>query len=191
MVVIEQVDQGDMPLAHRKTIIELLRVLPPLAGCRPARLLADGWSIPCAIGAGGVVTRKREGDHATPAGCWPLRMLYYRADRLARPATGLPARAIDRRDGWCDAPRNPYYNRAVTLPFPASAEMLWRDDGVYDLIVPLGVNDAPVCPARGSAVFLHIARADFSPTEGCVAISRRDLLALLPRLDRGTRLLVA
>ncbi len=135
----------------------------------------------CALGRGGVAAMgaKREGDGATPAGLWPLRRLFYRLDRIAAPATRLPTTALTPWDGWCDAPADPDYNRAVQLPYPASAEHLWRDDEVYDLIVVLGYNDAPVVPGRGSAIFLHIARPDYAPTDGCVALHRADLLSCL------------
>ena len=135
----------------------------------------------CALGKGGVAAMgtKREGDGATPAGLWPLRRLFYRPDRLDAPKTRLPVTALKSSDGWCDAPGDPAYNQPVTLPYPASAEHLWRDDGVYDLIVVLGYNDAPVVPGRGSAIFLHVARPDYSPTDGCVALAEADLLGLL------------
>ncbi len=135
----------------------------------------------CALGKGGVAAMgaKREGDGATPAGLWPLRRLFYRPDRLNAPRTRLPVTALEPSDGWCDAPGDAAYNQAVTLPYPASAEHLWRDDGVYDLIVVLGYNDAPVVTGCGSAIFLHVARPDYSPTEGCVALAEADLLEVL------------
>jgi L,D-peptidoglycan transpeptidase YkuD (ErfK/YbiS/YcfS/YnhG family) len=133
----------------------------------------------CAIGSGGIVRHKREGDGATPAGRWPLRRLLYRPDREACPATRLPAAPLDPADGWCDAPEDPAYNRPVRLPHGASAELLWRIDHVYDLIVPLGYNDDPVRPGRGSAIFLHLTRSDYRPTRGCVALARADLLIVL------------
>lgn len=151
-------------------------------------LIADGTSFECSLGPAGIRRKKREGDGATPAGRFPLRGLWYRADRLARPATQLPVTEIQPDDGWCDDPGDPNYNRHVKLPYAASAETLYRDDGVYDLIVVPGHNDNPPVPGHGSAVFLHIARADLGPTEGCVAVEREVLLALLPRLTRDSYL---
>ena len=144
----------------------------------------------CAIGRGGVACRKREGDGVTPVGDWPLRRLLYRADRRAAPATALPVAAIAADDGWCDAPDDPAYNRPVKLPYPASHETLWRDDAVYDLIVVLGHNDAPPQAGMGSAIFLHLARADYAPTEGCVALAEADLCALLEDAGPGSLLRV-
>jgi L,D-peptidoglycan transpeptidase YkuD (ErfK/YbiS/YcfS/YnhG family) len=150
------------------------------------RLAFAGRHFRAALGRSGVTTAKREGDGATPAGILPLRRLYYRADRLAAPRTGLPATVIQPDDGWCDAPDDPAYNRRVTLPHAAGAERLWRADGLYDLVVELGWNDAPVRPGRGSAIFLHVARPDYGPTEGCVALAREDLLEVLAAADAAT-----
>jgi L,D-peptidoglycan transpeptidase YkuD (ErfK/YbiS/YcfS/YnhG family) len=144
----------------------------------------------CAIGRGGIRRDKREGDGATPVGSWPMRRLLYRADRLALPRTALPVSAIGASDGWCDAPVDARYNQPVPLPYPASAETLWREDEVYDLIVPLGYNDAPVVPGAGSAIFLHVAREDFTPTEGCVALALSDLLTVLREADGESQVIV-
>jgi L,D-peptidoglycan transpeptidase YkuD (ErfK/YbiS/YcfS/YnhG family) len=149
-----------------------------------------GHKVRCALGRTGVTPgeSKREGDGASPIGVWPMRQLFWRADRLARPATGLPAVEIIPEAGWCDDPADPFYNRPVILPYPASHERLWRDDHVYDLIVELGYNDAPVVPDKGSAIFLHVAREDYSPTEGCIACALPDLLALLNEAKPGDEL---
>ena len=144
----------------------------------------------CAIGHGGRRHDKREGDGATPVGSWPMRRLLYRADRLSLPQTALAVSAIGATDGWCDAPLDARYNRPVQLPYPASAETLWREDAVYDLIVPLGYNDAPVIAGAGSAIFLHVARADFRPTEGCVALALADLLTVLREADGESQVIV-
>ena len=136
---------------------------------------------PCALGPAGVVAAgaKREGDGASPAGVWPIREVIYRPDRGPPPASAMRVRAMGRHDGWCDDPADPAYNRPVRLPYPARAEALWREDGIYDLIVVLGHNDDPVVPGAGSAIFLHIARPGYPPTQGCVAIARGDLEELL------------
>jgi L,D-peptidoglycan transpeptidase YkuD (ErfK/YbiS/YcfS/YnhG family) len=149
--------------------------------------------VPCALGKGGIKPAhdKREGDGASPIGVWPLRRVLYRADRGPLPRTALPVEAIDRDDGWCDAPGDRRYNRPVRHPYPASAERLWREDGVYDLIVVLGYNDDPVTPGAGSAIFLHLARPDYGPTEGCVALARPDLERLLAAAQPGDALEIA
>lgn len=141
-------------------------------------LRAAGHDYDCTLGPSGVRAEKREGDGVTPAGVYPLRAIWYRADRIPQPASTLPLHAIEQDDGWCDAPADPNYNRPVKLPYRASAEKMWRDDAVYDLVVILGHNDDPPVPGKGSAIFLHIANQAFGPTEGCVALQREDLLAL-------------
>src|SRR5579859_7627465 len=147
------------------------------------RLSLGGRTVCCALGRGGVLpaANKREGDGATPAGLWPLRTLLWRPDRVQAPVSQLPSRALDIDDGWCDAPFDPGYNRPVRLPYPASAERMWREDGLYDLVIVLGYNDAPVVPGAGSAIFIHVARPGYGPTDGCIALAWEDLLALVGR----------
>ncbi len=134
-----------------------------------------------ALGYGGVRVNKREGDGATPAGLLPLREVFYRADRLQAPICSVPVRPLTQIDGWCDDATHEAYNRAVQLPFAARAEALWRDDASYDIVGVLGWNDDPVVTGAGSAIFLHLARFDFAPTEGCIALALdhlRHVLAL-------------
>ncbi len=139
----------------------------------------------CALGRGGVRVDKREGDGATPVGRFPLRRLYYRADRLPPPPTLLPRTAIGPGLGWCDDPGDPAYNRPITLPHSAHHERMWREDALYDLVVVIGHNDNPPVPGAGSAIFLHLARPGYAPTEGCIAFSREDMLALLAAASPG------
>lgn len=153
---------------------------------------ADGWAewdkrrMRCALGRTGVRVDKQEGDGATPAGKWRMRALLFRPDRIQRPPlTGLPLRGLRPDDGWCDDAADPLYNKPVKLPFRARAEQLWRQDGIYDLIVVVGYNDDPPVPGKGSAIFLHIARPDFSPTEGCVAVAKDDLLTIVANAGTG------
>ena len=114
--------------------------------------------------------------------------MLYRADRRAAPRTGLSVSTIAPEDGWCDDPSHPDYNRPVPLPHPARCERLWRDDGLYDLVVVLGHNDDPPIPERGSSIFLHLARDGYAPTEGCVALESTDLEALLASAAPGDAL---
>lgn len=146
----------------------------------------------CALGPAGVIAAadKREGDGATPLGVWPIRRVLYRPDRGAAPATALPMAPIAPDDGWCDAPDDPAYNRPVALPYPASAERMWREDELYDIVVILGHNDDPPVPGMGSAIFLHCAKPGYPPTQGCVALARADLEALLALAGPGDVLAV-
>jgi L,D-peptidoglycan transpeptidase YkuD (ErfK/YbiS/YcfS/YnhG family) len=132
-----------------------------------------------ALGYGSISSGKREGDGATPTGLLPLREVLFRPDRLSAPECSVPTRPLTPSDGWCDDPRHPAYNLSVRHPFEASAEALWRDDAVYDIIGILGWNDDPVQPGKGSAIFLHPARSDYAPTEGCIALALDDLRHVL------------
>ena len=155
-------------------------------------LIFHGRRYRCALGRSGLSADKREGDGATPIGRFLLRRIYFRPDRLtAAPVSRLPVLPLSSQDGWCDDPAHADYNRPVTLPHPASCEQMWREDGVYDVVVVLGHNDDPPCPGLGSAIFLHVARPDFSPTEGCVALPLADLLEVLAAAGPETGLMVS
>jgi L,D-peptidoglycan transpeptidase YkuD (ErfK/YbiS/YcfS/YnhG family) len=149
-----------------------------------------GKTFRCALGRGGIVQAKREGDGATPAGCWPLRRVLYRPDRVPPPLTALPLSPIRPDDGWCDDPGDAAYNRRVKLPYRSSAEAMWRSDGIYDVVVVLGHNDDPVVPGAGSAIFLHLSRAAYEPTAGCVAVALPDMIEILSHSLLGTALLI-
>jgi L,D-peptidoglycan transpeptidase YkuD (ErfK/YbiS/YcfS/YnhG family) len=153
-----------------------------------ARLGERRWR--CVVGSGGVREDKVEGDAATPVGEFPLRRVYFRNDRLVLPKGALPARPISEHDGWCDDPRSASYNRLVRVPNDWSHEKMWREDGLYDLVIVVGYNDDPPEGEWGSAIFLHISRDDFAPTKGCVAFERAALLELVSLLTPATRLRV-
>ena len=160
----------------------VLRIEPP------DQLIWSGQNYPCSLGAGGIRYDKREGDGATPVGCFPLRRLFYRSDRLPTPETGLIVQALRPEDGWCDDPTHSAYNQLITRPFSASHEQLWRDDNVYDLIVQIGYNDDPIRAGYGSAIFMHIARPDYEATEGCIALHQNHFLEVLLDCGPGTAL---
>lgn len=150
-------------------------------------LSLDGQRHKAALGRSGVIAEadKREGDGATPLGRYAVRFVLYRADRVDRPETRLPVRAIRGDDGWCDGAGDAGYNRLVRLPYPASCETLTREDELYDIILVLGHNDAPPQPGSGSAIFLHCKRGDYEPTEGCVALDPVHVRALLKAAAPG------
>jgi L,D-peptidoglycan transpeptidase YkuD (ErfK/YbiS/YcfS/YnhG family) len=146
---------------------------------RDGLLEGAGLRLRAACGRSGITAHKAEGDGATPIGALPLLRVLYRADRIKAPRCSVPVEPIGRTDGWCDDVADPAYNQAVRLPYPGRHEALWREDGVYDIIGVLGWNLAPVVGGRGSAIFLHVATPDFSPTAGCIALELRDLLTCL------------
>ena len=142
---------------------------------------------PCTVGRGGIRDPKREGDGATPAGRLRITGALFRPDRMARPVPW--ARPIGPRDLWCDDPAHPLYNRLADAPLSGSAEVLRRADRLYDLILTTDWNAAGV-PGRGSAIFLHRWRRRGVPTEGCIALAPRDLLAVARASPPGTPLLI-
>jgi L,D-peptidoglycan transpeptidase YkuD (ErfK/YbiS/YcfS/YnhG family) len=150
-------------------------------------------SFACALGKEGVIeaASKREGDNKSPLGVWPIRRVMWRADKIPGPKTSFPLTPIQPNDGWCDAADDPCYNQPFTHPYGASAERLWREDDVYDIIVVLGHNDDPVVAGLGSAIFMHVARPGFTGTEGCVALKLEDLRQLLETAQIGDAVEIA
>jgi L,D-peptidoglycan transpeptidase YkuD (ErfK/YbiS/YcfS/YnhG family) len=146
---------------------------------RAGVLEGAGLRLRAACGRTGVSAGKTEGDGATPLGVLPLLRVLYRADRTQKPACAVPVEPIAPDDGWCDDPADPAYNRQIRLPYAARHETLWRDDGLYDVVGVLGWNAAPVIPERGSAIFLHVATADYAPTAGCIALPLPELHRIL------------
>jgi L,D-peptidoglycan transpeptidase YkuD (ErfK/YbiS/YcfS/YnhG family) len=142
-------------------------------------LSGPGFLRRAVCGASGITDHKHEGDEATPAGLLPLQRVLYRADRVKPPRCAVPIEPIAPNDGWCDDSADVAYNKPVTLPYPGRHEALWRGDSIYDIAGILGWNLSPIIPGRGSAIFLHVATPDFSPTAGCIALSQPDLRACL------------
>jgi L,D-peptidoglycan transpeptidase YkuD (ErfK/YbiS/YcfS/YnhG family) len=155
----------------------------------PSEIECAGQRFRCVIGKAGVVADKREGDHATPAGSYPLRQVFYRPDRLPEaPQTALPITPISPYMCWCDAPEHAEYNQLVMLPFSASHELLWREDHAYDIVIVVGYNDDPVTPGKGSAIFMNLVQPDWCGTEGCIALTHPDMLALVALLQPASQL---
>jgi L,D-peptidoglycan transpeptidase YkuD (ErfK/YbiS/YcfS/YnhG family) len=153
-------------------------------------LVAGRSVFPCALGRGGVVALKREGDGGTPLAVLPLRRAFFRPDKGPRPATRLKARWMNRQDAWCDDQADRRYNRLIARPPGLAEERLWRDDHLYDIVVELGWNDDPVRRGRGSAIFWHLPRPGLTPTAGCIATPRAVFHKVLPRLSPRCRIVV-
>ncbi|MCO6188106.1 L,D-transpeptidase [Rhizobium sp. L1K21] len=143
--------------------------------------------IRAALGRSGIATRKREGDGKTPVGSMALLYGYWRRDRGPKPVTLLDMHPLGTGDLWCDASTHPAYNRFVRAPFKASHETMMREDGLYDICIVLDWNIRARRRGGGSAIFLHVARPGYKPTEGCIAISRRDMHRLLKAVGAATR----
>jgi L,D-peptidoglycan transpeptidase YkuD (ErfK/YbiS/YcfS/YnhG family) len=153
-------------------------------------LSAGGQTIKVALGRGGIRANKREGDGATPRGTFRPRQLWWRADRHPKPSTFLAVRAIAPEDAWCEDVSSRHYNQPLRLAAKAGGDRLTRDDHLYDFIIEIDHNTRPRIAGRGSAVFLHLARNDFSPTAGCVSMTEPAMLRLLKRLGPKTRIVI-
>jgi L,D-peptidoglycan transpeptidase YkuD (ErfK/YbiS/YcfS/YnhG family) len=169
---------------------EVAALAPEHLEYRDGRLRWSSGSALAAVGRGGIRADKKEGDGATPSGTYPLVFGLYRRDRIAPPASRLPMRPLAPNDAWVDDPADVRYNRLVSLPYPARTELLWRDDQIYDLLIVIGYNMEPIIAGAGSAIFLHIARPNFSTTAGCIAIAREVLTGLIPLLGPGSTITI-
>ncbi len=170
----------------------LSEMLIRAAAGRPQQgwLLAGHQVVPVALGRGGIRADKREGDGGTPRGLFHPVRLWWRADRHPRPRTFLPVRPIRPDDAWSEDPAQRHYNQPIRLSADASGDRLTRDDHLYDFIIEIDHNTRPHIPGRGSAVFLHLAREAFSPTAGCVGMTRTAMLRLLARIGPTTRIVI-
>jgi len=153
-------------------------------------LIAGPHAFPVALGRGGILANKREGDGATPRGTFRPVRLWWRADRHARPATLLPVRRIAADDGWCEDPADRRYNRPIEVPADQPGDRLRRDDHLYDFIIEIDHNTRPRVAGRGSAVFIHLAQPGLGPTAGCVAMPKARLWRLLEKIGKDTRIVL-
>jgi L,D-peptidoglycan transpeptidase YkuD (ErfK/YbiS/YcfS/YnhG family) len=182
--------QRDRNQAVRPGTFRILRVHAASGDRRRGRLLVGPFALPVALGRGGIKANKREGDGATPSGRFRPRQVWWRADRGVRPVGALPTRRIGRHDAWCEDPTDRRYNRPIRLAPGQAGDRLWRTDHLYDIVIELDHNTRPRVSGRGSAIFIHLARAGFAPTAGCIALGRRELTWLLGRLRTTTEIIV-
>ena len=170
--------------------VSWVRIRAAAGNPRRGWLTAGDRAIPVALGRGGILANKREGDGGTPRGTFRPVRLWWRSDRCPRPQTFLPVRAIGPEDAWCEDPTDRHYNRPVRLGLDRRGDRLRRDDHLYDFVIEIDHNTAPRIAGRGSAVFLHLARENFGPTAGCVAMTRSAMLHLLRDLGPDTRIVI-
>ncbi len=154
-------------------------------------LIYIGYKLKCCIGKSGISSLKKEGDLSTPKGTFGLGLLYYRKDRVKLPKCKLPKKIIKKNTGWCDDSRSKKYNREITLPSKFSAEKLYRKSKIYDLLIHIKYNHTPVIKKKGSAIFLHLTEKINKPTKGCIAISKKDFLKILPLLNKKTKISIS
>jgi len=142
----------------------------------------------CAIGKNGITDNKIEGDKCTPSGMYSIEKIYYRRDRLSLPKLDFQIVPINKNFGWCDDINSSYYNKFIKFPFSSSAENLFREDEIYNIVCIISYNTNPIIKNKGSAIFLHIANTDYSATAGCLALKQDDLIELLQNIDTNTKI---
>ena len=143
--------------------------------------------VKCAIGKRGIGLKKKEGDLITPIGQYKIKYILYRKDRIKKIQTKLRKIVIKRNMGWCDDPKSKNYNKLINLPFNYSYEKLFKKENAYDIILVLNYNMRPIKKNKGSAIFIHIAKKNYKKTEGCVAIKKSDLLKILKKIKKNTK----
>ena len=149
-------------------------------------LIYNNYKVKCALGKRGIGTKRKEGDLITPKGSYKIKGILYRRDKVKNLNTKLEKKAISKKMGWCDDPKSKKYNQLVKLPFRFNFEKLYRKDGIYDIIFILNYNTNPIKKNKGSAIFIHIAKNNYSATRGCIAIKRKDIKKLAREINRKT-----
>ena len=150
------------------------------------KLFIDHYKIKCSIGKRGIKIKKKEGDKITPKGNFKIKHIFYRKDRVPTLITKINKTPINKNMGWCDDPKSKYYNKLIKFPFKYSAENLFRKDNIYDIILVLNFNTNPVLIGKGSAIFIHIAKKNYSKTAGCIAISKQNMKKIIKKVNKKT-----
>ena len=151
-------------------------------------LYFNKYKIKCSIGKRGITIKKLEGDNKTPAGVFKFKSLMYRQDRIPKIKSRLKKIIIKKNMGWCDDSNSKHYNKLIKFPFNFRAERLWLNKNIYDVIIVINFNMKPIIKKKGSAIFLHIAKKNYMPTKGCIAISKKNMKLLISKIDIKTKL---
>jgi L,D-peptidoglycan transpeptidase YkuD (ErfK/YbiS/YcfS/YnhG family) len=147
-------------------------------------LIFNNFKFRCALGKSGIKKKRGEGDFITPKGSYKLIKIYYRADKIQNLKTNLKKIKIRKNMAWCDDPKSNFYNKLINLPTKFGHEKLYRNDNLYDLIIILNYNMRPIIKNKGSAIFIHVAKRNYAPTQGCIALSKIHLRALLKNINK-------
>ena len=153
-------------------------------------LYFDNYKLRCAIGKRGITDSKKEGDQKTPKGTFKFKSIFYRKDKLSNFKSFIRKRIIKKNMGWCDDPKSRSYNKLIKLPFKQSAEKMWLKSGIYDIVLVVNYNLRPVIKNKGSAIFLHLAKRNYSPTKGCIAVNKEDMFLLVRKINNKTKLII-
>ena len=144
----------------------------------------------CALGEHGISEKKKEGDKITPKGIYKIVNVYYRQDRIKKISSKLKLVKIKKNMGWCDDPDSKNYNELIKVPAKYSYEKLFRNENTYDLIIVLNYNMNPVIKNKGSAIFIHVAKKNYSKTAGCIALKKTHLTKLIENINKRTKVVI-
>ena len=150
------------------------------------KLSFNNYKVKCSVGKRGIGVKKREGDQITPKGKFKIKYILYRKDRVPNLKTKLKKMVINKNMGWCDDPKSEFYNKLIKLPFKYNFERLYRSDNIYDIILVLNFNMNPVKKNKGSAIFIHVAKKNFQPTQGCIALNKSELIKLVKSIKKNS-----
>ena len=153
-------------------------------------LLYKDFIFRCCVGRNNFSKKKVEGDKKTPIGVFNLENLYYREDRFPRPITKLKICKIKKDMGWCNDSKEKKYNKLIKVNKKIRHEKLFRSDYKYDLFIPIKYNWNKRRVGGGSAIFLHLITKKFNPTQGCIAIRKKDFIKILPHVTKKTKLII-
>jgi L,D-peptidoglycan transpeptidase YkuD (ErfK/YbiS/YcfS/YnhG family) len=148
------------------------------------------YKFKCALGKSGIREKIKEGDNITPKGVFNVIKIYYRGDRVKKLSSKFKLIKITKKMGWCDDPKSRKYNQLIKLPTKYSHEILYRGDNIYDLILVLNYNVKPTIKNKGSAIFIHVAKKNYEKTAGCIALKKIDLVCLVKKIKKNTRVLI-
>ena len=149
-------------------------------------LTFNNYKAKCAVGKRGISIKKKEGDFITPKGTFKIREIFYRKDRVQNLITKIKKTVIRKNMGWCDDPKSKKYNKLIYFPFKYRAEKLYRSENIYDIILVLNFNMNPVKKNKGSAIFIHVAKKNLQPTQGCIALNKSELIKLVKSIKKNT-----
>ena len=146
--------------------------------------------VKCAIGKRGIGKKQKEGDQITPRGTFRIKNILYRKDKINYFKSVIKKTPIKKNMGWCDDPKSKDYNKLIKYPFNYKSEKLYRSNNIYDIILVLDFNMHPIKKNKGSAIFIHISNNKYSPTQGCIAIKKKELLKLIKFIDKKTKIFI-
>ena len=154
------------------------------------KILFNNYKVKCAIGKRGISSKKVEGDNKTPRGTFKIQAIYYRKDRMKELKSLIKKKNIRKNMGWCDDSKSRKYNKLIKFPFSYSAEKLYLNSRIYDILIIINFNNKPVKKKKGSAIFIHVAKKRYTPTKGCVAVSKTDIRKIVAGIKKNSKITI-